>query len=155
MNNKGYTTLEATIIIPMTMIISLILVCLGLFFFDKNIIAHGASRAAIMGGQHPEMSNDDLVEYVTLMAEEIMKDKLIGMEDPVIEVTVNYMDIVVHVTGDMRLPEGTHMGGIYKDRLWEIDITEKGARLDPSIFVRTIGRVRNGLSENRAVTTEE
>lgn len=154
LKTNGYTTIEATIIIPMTILITMLLVWLGVFFFNKNIMAHAASRAAIMGGQHPELSNDDLVEYVTLTAEDIMKNKLLFMEDPVIEVTVNYMDIVVHISGDMRLPDSTRMGGIYTERIWEIDLTEKGARLDPSIFVRTIGRVRNGLSENRVSASE-
>ncbi len=154
MKIRGYTTLEATIIIPMTLIITMLLVWLGIFFFNKNIMAHAASRAAIMGGQHPEMSNDDLAIYVSQTAEEIMKDKLLCMSDSNIEVTVNYMDIVVHITGDMNLPDSTRMGGLYSERIWEIDLTEKAARLDPSIFVRTIGRVRNGLSENRVDISE-
>lgn len=153
LNNKGMTTIEACIIIPITLIVTMMLIWLGLFFYNKSIMSVAASRAGIMGGQHPEKSNDELVEYVTKNVEDILQDRLIFMEDPSVEVTVNYMDIVVHLTGDMRLPESVGMGGIYKIKMWEIDMTEKSARLQPSIFVRTLSRVRNGISENKAEET--
>lgn len=144
-NNKGMATIEACVIIPITLIVVMLLVWLGIFFYNKNVMSHAASRAAIMGGQHPEMESEELTEYMIAKVREMLEGKMIFMEDPSIEVSMDYSVISIKITGNMGLPGSVNMGGIYRKRAWEIALVEKAARIHPSIFVRTVSRVRNGL----------
>lgn len=144
-DNTGMTTVEACVIIPITLAVIMLLIWLGFFFYNKNILSQAAGRAAIMAGQHPELDNDELVEYIDYKLREMIEGKTVFIDNPDVEITVEYSEIVIHITSSISLPESVRLGGIYMKRIWEIDLTEKAARLHPSIFVRTIGRARKGL----------
>lgn len=144
-NDAGMTTIEACVIIPITLVVTMLLIWLGLFFYNKNVMSHAASRAAIMGAQHPELTNEEVSEYVICKVKEFVEGKTLFLENPTIDVIVEYTEITVRLEGEMGLPQSTRMGGIYKQRSWEIVLVEKAARQNPSMFVRTVSRARKGL----------
>lgn len=145
MNNKGMTTIEACVIIPISLTIICMLIWMGIFIYDKNALSQAASRAAIIGSQNSYLDNEEICDIVMKAVRELTEDKLVLMSDPAVNVTVGFNEIEVNVTGSLILPESFFFGKIYNKRLWHIDITEKTARLKPSLFVRSVSRIYNGI----------
>ena len=62
--NSGMTTIEASVIAPVCISVALLVVWLGILYYDKNVLAESASRAAIYGAEHSDWSNEDINKYV-------------------------------------------------------------------------------------------
>ena len=147
LNNKGMTTVEACVIIPITFTVIMLLVWLGILFYDRNALSQAAARAAIVGSEYSYLDNDEICEIVMKKTAELTQDKLILMAEPEVDVSVDATEIRVNVRGNLHLPESVFFGNIYNKRVWSIDITEPAPRLKPSVFVRTVHRISHGLDE--------
>lgn len=140
MNNKGSSTLEATIIIPICLILVIMLVWSGIYYYDRCVLAQAASRSAICGGQIAYHDNSEIALYCESKVQQLTNGKLLLMDNASTTVTVSATEISVNVSGSLNLPD--FFGFIYKSGNWNINITEKYARLKSSIIVRTINRLR-------------
>ena len=143
MNNKGYSTIEAVIIIPIILSIILLLVWLGFFLYDKNVLSQAASRAAVCGSQMSYLENEVIADYVSGKVAELTDGKLILLDSAETTVTVTATNICVNVTGSMNIPDFIILGNVYNGGMWNIDIKEYGARLKNSMFIRTANRIKN------------
>ena len=147
-NDRGMATLEAVVIIPISFTVIFLLIWTGLLFYNRNVLDHAASRAAINASQHSGYSNKEVCDIVINKFSEYTNGKTIILENTEIDVSVSYGTIKVNVRGDMGIPGDIFFGNVYGDRKWDIDITKETARLRPSSFVRTVSRVKNGLDSH-------
>ena len=143
MNNKGYSTIEAAVIIPIILSIVLLLIWTGFFFYDRNVLSQAASRAAVCGSQMSYLENEEIADYVSNRVSELTEGKLILLDLAETTVTVTATNICVNVTGTMNVPDFIVLGNIYNGGTWNINIKEYGARLKSSMFIRTANRIKN------------
>lgn len=153
-DDKGMTTIEATIIIPMCFAVILLLLWFGFFLYDRNVLSQAAGIAVITGSQASEYRNEEIQELVEERFARMVENRLIWMEEPVISVTVEYTKIRVEVTGTLTLPEVVILTNLYGRNVWEIQVCQEAPRLRASMVTRTVSRVRQGLSAN-TIPTEE
>ena len=149
-NNRGMTTPEACIIIPMTFTIIMLLLWMGFLFYNRNVLDQAAARAAIIGGQNSYLSNEEIAEKVNAKVAELINNKLILMdEDSIIVSTgVSLTEIKVSVSGEVRLPESIFFGKLYSKRLWDISVIESAPRLKNCRFVRLVQRLTGDGDSN-------
>ncbi len=146
-NNKGMMTIEACILIPIIIMISLLVIWLGFFLYNKTLLLECAGIAAIKGSQMAEADNETLASAAVVRAEELLAQKTVAMEIQNIIVSVDYGAVTVKITGVMQVPEAIFLMDIYQDDRWEIHVEQTAERLRNCSILRTIERIRKAQNE--------
>lgn len=149
-NNKGMVTIEACIIIPVILSISVLLMWMGLYYYNQTVIANAASVAAIEGARCANKSNDEISSISREKAEALLSERLISMDEVGISVIVEYGLVTVTIKGNMSVPGFLVMGDVYDESGWGINIAREAPRLRNAEFIRTIVNIRDTVSENQA-----
>ncbi len=148
-NNKGMMTIEACILLPIIIMISLLVIWLGFFLYNKTLLLECAGIAAIKGSQMAEEDNETLAGAAAVRAEELLTQKTVAMEIQDIIVSVDHGAVTVKITGVMQVPRAIFLMDIYQDDRWEIHVEQTAERLRSCSILRTIERVRKAQN-NRA-----
>lgn len=156
-NSKGMITIEACILIPMVLMISLLIIWLGFFLYNRTLFMECAGIAAIKGSQMAEADNEEISAAVRERAGELLQQKTIGMEDVVIEVTVDYGSVTVGIRGSMQVPGVIFLTDIYRNNRWHLQVEQTTERLRNCTILRTIERIRKRgtLSSNEMKSYQE
>lgn len=147
-NNKGMMTIEACILIPIIIMISLLVVWLGFFLYNKTLLMECAGIAAIKGSQMAEADNETLAGAAAVRAEELLAQKTVAMEIQDIIVSVDYGAVTVKIRGVMQIPEAIFLLDIYQEDRWEIYVEQKAERLRSCSILRTIERIRKAQNDS-------
>lgn len=148
MSNKGMITVEAAVIIPISLIITILLVWLGFYYYDKNVIASVAAEAAVYGAENAEYTNEEIKAMVEDKARDCLKGRTVLLDDVNSTVTVSYSEIIVELSTSLSLPQKAMFGGIYNVDAWGIYSVKKAPRLKPSGFVRIVSFIKEGIFYN-------
>lgn len=146
--NKGMTTIEACILIPFVYFLTMLLLFLGFFLYNRNLMHSAASVAVMEGSLAGEDSIEKILEKADTKSRELLEGKLIWMDLPEITVEADLTTITIQMHGVMTVPGAALLEGIYGDTVWEMEVEKKMPRLFPSRFVRTMEGIRDGLSAN-------
>lgn len=148
-NNKGMITIEACVIVPIIMAVTLLLIWLSLYFYNKTTLANAASVASVFAARSAEESNEQISKIALEKAEELLDGRLIAMDDVNTKVSVDYGLVTVNITGQMQVP-GVYGFGLVvsKMKAGGINIIENAPRLRCSQIIRTANRVRHSVSDN-------
>lgn len=141
-NNKGMMTIEACILIPIIVMISLLVIWLGFFLYNKTLLMECAGIAAIKGSQMAEADNEILAGEAAARAEELLSQKTVAMEIQDIIVSVDYGAVTVKIRGVMQIPDAIFLFNIYQNHTWEVYAEQTAERLRSCSILRTIERVR-------------
>lgn len=141
-NNKGMMTIEACILIPIIIMISLLVVWLGFFLYNKTLLMECAGIAAIKSSQMAEADNEILAREAAARAEEVFSQKTVAMEIQDIIVSVDYGAVTVKIRGVMQIPDAIFLFDIYQNHVWEVYVEQRAERLRSCSILRTIERVR-------------
>lgn len=147
-NNRGMMTIEACILIPIIIMISLLVIWLGFFLYNKTLLLECAGIAAIKGSQMAEADNETLASAAAARAEELLSQKTVAMEIQDIVVSVDYGAVTVKITGVMQIPEAIFLLDIYQNDRWEIYAEQTAQRLRSCSILRTIERVRKAQNQS-------
>lgn len=157
-DNRGMMTIEACILIPIIIMLSLLVIWLGFFLYDKTLLMECAGIAAVKGSQMAEADNETIAGTVVARAEELLAQKTVAMEIRDIKVSVDHGTVTVKITGVMQVPEAIFLMDIYQDDIWEIHVEQTAERLRSCSILRTIERVRKARSnsaQQQAGTAEQ
>lgn len=146
-NNKGMMTIEACILIPIIIMISLLVIWLGFFLYNKTLLMECAGIAAIKGSQMAEADNEALASAAAARAEELLAQKTVAMEIQDIIVSVDYGAVTVKIRGVMQIPEAIFLLDIYQEDRWEIYVEQTAERLRSCSILRTIERIRKAQND--------
>ncbi len=141
-NNKGMMTIEACILIPIIIMISLLVIWLGFFLYNKTLLMECAGIAAIKGSQMAEADNEVLAGVAAARAGELLAQKTVAMEIQDIIVSVDHEAVTVKIRGVMQIPEAIFLLDIYQEDSWEIYVEQTAERLRSCSILRTIERIR-------------
>lgn len=146
-DNRGMMTIEACILIPIIIMISLLAVWLGFFLYNKTLLMECAGIAAIMGSRMAEADNEELAGAAATRAGELLSQKTVAMEVRDITVSVDYGAVTVRITGVMQIPGAIFLTDIYQRDSWEIHAEQTAERLRSCSILRTIERLRKAQAD--------
>lgn len=147
MDNRGMMTIEACILIPIIIMISLLVVWLGFFLYNKTLLMECAGIAAITGSQLAEADNEELAGAAADRAGELLLQKTVAMEVRDITVSVDYDAVTVRIAGVMQIPGAIFLTDIYQQDSWEIQVEQTAERLRSCSILRTIERLRKAQAD--------
>lgn len=157
-DNRGMMTIEACILIPIIIMLSLLVIWLGFFLYNKTLLMECAGIAAIKGSQIAEADNETIANTAVARAEELLMQKTVAMEIRDINVSVDHGAVTVKITGVMQVPDAIFLMDIYQDDRWEINVEQTAERLRSCSILRTIERIRkaqNNTAEQQSGTVEQ
>ena len=143
---RGMITIEACIILPITLMITVLILWVGFFWYNRNAITHAVSMALIAGSQAAEKSNSEVEEIVQSAMSELLEGKLVMMDPPQMTVSVGYGNIEMDVAAQMELPGGIFITDIYDDGVWNYNVHKECRRVRRSQIIRTVHRLSEALS---------
>ena len=103
-NNRGMMTIEACIIIPMIIFISLLLIWTGILLYNKSAVNFALAAGLDAGEENAEADNEELCTIMKLKTEELLKDRLILVKDPGIEAVTEYGRLNLKLDAFMQAP---------------------------------------------------
>lgn len=140
------SSIECAVIIPITLSISILVVWLAIFFYDKDVISNSAITAVTYGSENSELENEEIVKLVKEKFDSICQDELVLMKDIESTITVNGTTISITADGTLNIPNGIILGQIYNKDLWHYTITQEAPRLKASQFVRCVSILKQRKS---------
>lgn len=91
----AYMTVEATLIVPFVMYISIFLLYLGFFQYDRCLIRQDAYRAALYGSSIYRGDNGKVYNVAFDRAEQITEEKYIGADCSVTVKVQNQVEVTL------------------------------------------------------------
>lgn len=136
MNNRGMATIEACIIVPICIGITMLLMWLGIYYYNCNIVSQSIAQAIAYGSEQEYMDNDVIKNLVKDKLYERLKRELILIKDVQCEIDVSYGKISAKAEGNMNVPKAFAFGGIYKGSEWKMSSKSTAPRLNHSLLMR-------------------
>ena len=156
-NNKGMMTIEACVIIPIIIFMTIMILWIGMLSYNRNAINSAISVGLTLGASVPEKENEEIAECVRNKTEELLTDRLVLVEDPEINVTVSYGTIKTEITASMESPPVPGMD-VFKSEVWDLGQQKEVKRIRCSRLIRTFNRVERlmdqGLSDTSGMPDE-
>ena len=140
-DNRGMATIEACIIIPVCIAVTMLLIWFGLYSYDRIVCAGSVHRAVIYASSTPELDNSELADICQDKLSQELEDNLVYLKNPRIEINVDYGTITARVEGDFEVPGIFNFGGIYGRDSWYIEEEAAAPRLRHSMVVRAIAEI--------------
>ena len=152
-NNKGMMTIEACVIIPLSLVITFLLLWTGILLYDRAAVHYAVATAVVQGSRRAEDGNDEIRTLVQKKIAELLEHKLVLLREEEMETTVQvtYGKITASVSGRMNVPAFAKEHGI-----WEVSAQHSADRMRSSQIVRTLQRIdRLAETYTGAAETEE
>ena len=142
-NNRGMMTIEACVIIPIIIFMTIMILWIGMLSYNRNAINSAVSVGLTLGASVPEKDNEEIVECVK---------RLVLAEDPEINVTVTYGTIKTEVTATMESPPVPGMD-VFRSEVWDLGQQKEIKRIRCSRLIRTFNRVERFMEEGMQRTS--
>lgn len=91
----AYMTVEATLIVPFVMYISIFLLYLGFFQYDRCLMRQDAYRAALYGSSIYRADNGEVYNAAYDKAEQITEEKYIGTDCSILVKVQNQVEVTL------------------------------------------------------------
>ncbi len=151
-NNRGMMTIEACVIIPIIIFMTIMILWIGMLSYNRNAINSAVSVGLTLGASVPEKDNEEIVECVKNKTEELLDERLVLAEDPEINVTVTYGTIKTEVTATMESPPVPGMD-VFRSEVWDLGQQKEIKRIRCSRLIRTFNRVERFMEEGMQRTS--
>ena len=155
MRNKGMMTIEACVIIPISVFLSITLLWIGILVYNRTAINYAVSGGLIYGEQIAEKDNETICREVKDKTAELLKDKLVLVEEPQITVSVQFGNIESELEAYMDSPPVPAMGAMFRSGTWDLGVTKKVRRERKAKVIRLIHRLDTAIEEKTEDNTEE
>lgn len=140
---EGYMTVEASLVLPMILIVTLLVLLLTFYLYAVCFLNQAAYTAALRGslvmdGTIEETANEEL--------ERLLQNRILNIQDIKSEVSVSALTVEVKLEADMLLP----VTGILSltDPVWEIEVKKEAKIRNASGYIRMLRNMgREGFAE--------
>lgn len=140
---KAMMTIEAVVILPVTLMISMLIIWSGLLLYNRTAADYALSVAVIQAARQAEADNEEIVKLAKDKAVELLNSRMVIMEDAAVDVKVDIDSVEAVYNGRMRAPAFPTFGDV-KFFEWKIDITRKTPRLKEAMTVRAMKKLTGG-----------
>lgn len=136
---SGYMTIEATFIIPATLVLFLIIIYFGFYLYDTCVVSDGCYLASLRGSQIWTLSESDLQKKIEDEAEKLLtKQVFLNSSSYQVSVTTGQIKVSSNSGIKMLLPNYDY----YNKEQLEIDKVKQVKRLNPVFFIREYQKVQ-------------
>lgn len=131
---NAYFTVEASFIVPMAFLLSLLLLYFGFFCYEKSISVQCCYLAALRGSNEWELSGNKLEQYVNQTLEQLLEEKQLFHTEVSKSITANISGITVSVDSHMQVPFSKARGDDITG--WDMNSQKSAIRNKPSSYIR-------------------
>ena len=136
---KGYMTIEATMLFPMIFGGILFTISLAIYLYDAAVLKQVASVAALRGSLECEIDEKEIKALVNSKIEELTKERLFFVSKIEKDVNVTEAKVQVRLKLKVNLP---FIGIPFMDFKWqELDFTSDAKRVRPVKIIRNARRL--------------
>ena len=136
-------TIEAVIILPLTLMISMLIIWSGLLLYNRTAADYALSVAVIQAARQAEWENEKIASLAKDKAVELLNSRMVIMEEGCVDISVDIDSVEAAYSGRMRAPVFPTFGDV-KAFEWKVDITRKTPRLKEAMTVRTLKNISGG-----------
>ena len=140
---KAMMTIEAVIILPLTLMISMMVIWSGLILYNRTAADYALSVAVIQAARQAEWENEEIVKLAKDKAAELLNSRLVIMEEGALDVRVDIDSVEAAYSGRMRAPAFPTFGDV-RFFEWKVELTRKTPRLKEAMTVRTLKNISGG-----------
>ena len=134
---RAMMTMEAVIILPLTLMICLLIVWSGILLYNRTAADHALSVAVIQAARQAESENEVISSLAKDKAEELLNARMVMMEEASLDVKVGIDSVEAVYTGKMRAPVLPSFGDL-KPFEWKVEVSRKSPRLKEAMTVRAM-----------------
>lgn len=135
-SNRGMTTIEACILIPLSLMLIMLLVWFGFYKYNLNVISAAAAAASMNGALEVNRSNEEINQQVDEKLEELLKEKILFVRDMNWDISVSATKVSVTIRGEFFVPSQIFLSDIYEKSAWNFEIEKSALRMNPSGLLR-------------------
>ena len=132
----AYFTVEASLILPMVMLFTVMMIFLAFYSYDRCVMEHSAYEAAIRGTSSHIKTAKEAESAANTAAARLVEDKLFAIQDFEYDVLVNADSVTVTYHGVVNMPFITWLGEYVSGMDMTLDISKSAKRLNPARTIR-------------------
>lgn len=141
---SAYFTVEASIIIPITLICITIMIFLCFYSYDRCIMEMSAYEASLRGGHQHIRTNEKAQGISQLAAGSLINGKLFAINDFNYSSTASADKITVSYNCNVSMPLIAWVNEFVSDADFSIEVRRESARLKQTDMIRLFRSVNNG-----------
>lgn len=134
-------TIEAAVVMPITIIIVALLIYLGFYLYDRTALYCDAYIASQKAVENPDMKNTDAMDLAMGSMGMLMNDQLIATGQMEYEVSVTYESATVGYSGNVEAPFVAEDGIFGEWQLFNLDGRLTMLRHKPVTDVRLVRKI--------------
>lgn len=128
MREKGYFTVEASLILPMATLFIVLMIFMSFYSYDRCILEQSAFQAALRGSSNLIHSNEDAYLIANDAAINLINDKLFAVKKINHEVSANAICVTVAYECEINMPFITWISEFISDVNFTIHVEKKVLR---------------------------
>ena len=140
----AYFTVEAALILPVVMLLTVMMIFLAFYSYDRCVMEHSAYEAALRGTNSHFRTAKEAESAACAAAEKLVEGKLFAIYDFSYDVAVDAGSVTVPYHCVVNMPLLTWLGEYVSGIDTALDISRSAARLHPTRTIRDY-RILNGL----------
>lgn len=143
---KGSYTIEASFLLPMILTVIVVIIYLGFYLHDRAVLNCAAYTSALRGSQM--INGEDIYSEVEKCTHKLIENRLIGTDEPQVEILLEGDDITVNYIGKLIIPVGSLISSYLTNEQNEILVKATGtAKMQNAVgFIRKC-RIISGIGK--------
>jgi hypothetical protein len=146
---NGYFTLEAALIYPMVMILTVMMIFLAFYVYDRSVLDHSAYQAALIAASSHEDKNDEIMEKAKETAALLTDKRIFALKELNHGVSVDGGSVTVSYNCIVNMPYKAWLASFTRgltDEDMTLEISQTAKRLRPAMLIRQ-SRLLNGMAK--------
>lgn len=141
---EGYFTVEAALIFPMVMFLTIVLMFVAFYTYDRSRLEHCAWEACMAGARNCHKTNEEAHDAALEAAKFCVGDSLFAVKNLDTEVDVNLLEVTVTYKCQVNMPFLNLVSSLTESD-FVIEVSESLSKNKQVTVVRELrGNMRNG-----------
>jgi hypothetical protein len=149
---EAYFTLEASLIFPMVLLFTVMMIFLAFYSYNRCMLDHSAYTAAIIGSSNHYDDADEAADMAKYAAAVHVGDRLFAVNSLNYDVSVDAGGVSVTYHAGVNMPCESWLRRYittFSGSDLDLDITRKASRIRATKTIRTWRSVNNLISERK------
>lgn len=103
-DERGSATVEAAVIVPIIFVILWLVIYMGLYLYDRNVVYFDAYLSAFRAAELTETDNEEAYSEAAAQMEQAIEGQLIALPEITQEITVTWKGVQITYSGEVVVP---------------------------------------------------
>ncbi len=103
-DERGSATVEAAVIVPIILVILWLVIYMGLYLYDRNVIYFDAYLSAFRAAELAGTGNEEVYSEAAVQMEQAIEGQLIALPEVSQEITVTRKGVQIAYSGEVVVP---------------------------------------------------